>query len=74
MPEILSHPFFISADPKGIPGRTLIPPPSLDEVERPVNSAEEIEEDIMGNLKTLWHGAPDEDIIKALLSPESVNP
>lgn len=70
MPEILSHPFFVSAAPKGIPGRTLIPPPSLDEVERPVNSAEEIEEDIMGNLKTLWHGAPDEDIIKALLSPE----
>ncbi|KAJ9110869.1 hypothetical protein QFC19_001378 [Naganishia cerealis] len=53
-----------------IPGRPLVSPPSLDEVERPVNSEAEIDPDILGNLKTLWHGAPDEAIIEALLSKE----
>jgi hypothetical protein len=41
-------------------------------VERPVDSAAEIDPDIMGNLKTLWHGAADEEIIAALLCKELV--
>jgi hypothetical protein len=72
MPEILVHPFFISAPSNNIPGRPLVPPPTLDEVERPVDSAAEIDPDIMGNLKTLWHGAADEEIIAALLCKELV--
>jgi hypothetical protein len=70
MPQILQHPFFVSRSPRPIPGRQLVSPPSLDEVERPVNSPEEIDEDIMGNLKTLWSGASDEEIIAALMSKE----
>lgn len=70
MPEILSHPFFISRPPRPIPGRSLVSPPSLDEVERPVNSVDEIDPDIMGNLKTLWSGVSDEEIIKALMCKE----
>ncbi|WWD09084.1 hypothetical protein V865_007204 [Kwoniella europaea PYCC6329] len=70
MPEILQHPFFVSRPPRPIPGRALVSPPSLDEVERPVNSPEEIDADIMGNLKTLWSGATDEEIITALMSKE----
>lgn len=73
MPEILLHPFFVSSPSNNIPGRPLVPPPSLDEVERPVDSATEIDPDIMGNLKTLWHGAADEEIVAALLCKESVN-
>jgi serine/threonine-protein kinase HSL1 (negative regulator of Swe1 kinase) len=42
----------------------------LTEVERPVNSPEEIDADIMGNLKTLWSGATDSEIIAALMSKE----
>lgn len=70
MPQILQHPFFISQPPKVTPGRPLVPPPSLDEVEKPVNSRSEIDPDIMGNLKTLWHGASDDEIVDALLSRE----
>ncbi len=70
MAEILVHPFFTSQPPKVIIGRELVPPPSLDEVERPVQSRDEIDPDLLGNLKTLWHGAADEDIIQALLSKE----
>jgi serine/threonine-protein kinase HSL1 (negative regulator of Swe1 kinase) len=70
MPEILSHKWFTSQAVREIPGRPLVSPPSLNEVERPVNSADEVDPDILGNLKTLWHGAPDEAIIEALLSKE----
>ncbi|WWC85951.1 uncharacterized protein L201_000821 [Kwoniella dendrophila CBS 6074] len=70
MPEILKHPFFISRPTRPIPGRLTVSPPSLNEVERPVNSENEIDQDIMGNLKTLWSGASDKEIINALLSKE----
>jgi serine/threonine-protein kinase HSL1 (negative regulator of Swe1 kinase) len=70
MAEILTHPFFVSQPPHEIPGRPLVPPPALNEVERPVESAAEIDPDIMSNLKTLWHGASEDDIIAALLSAE----
>ena len=70
MPDILQHPFFVSRSPRPIPGRALVSPPTLDEVERPVNSPDEIDEDIMGNLKTLWSGASDDEIIAALMSKD----
>lgn len=70
MPEILEHPFFISRSPRQIPGRHFVSPPSIDEVERPVNSADEIDADIMGNLKTLWSGTSDDEILAALMSKE----
>ncbi len=70
MPEILSHPFFVSRPPRVIPGRPLVSPPSLDEVECPISSPHDVDPDIMGNLKTLWHGASDDEIISALLSKE----
>lgn len=70
MPDILTHPFFVSRSPRPIPGRQFVSPPSLDEVERPVNSPDEIDPDIMGNLKTLWSGAADDEILAALMSKE----
>jgi serine/threonine-protein kinase HSL1 (negative regulator of Swe1 kinase) len=72
MPEILVHPFFTSAGTSEAIGQPLIPPPSLHEVERPVESAAEIDPDIMGNLKTLWHGVADDEIVAALLCKEYV--
>nr|ODN90894.1 CAMK/CAMKL/GIN4 protein kinase [Cryptococcus depauperatus CBS 7855] len=74
MPKILNHPFFVSRPPRPIPGRSLVSPPSLDEVARPVNSVTEIDPDIMNNLKTLWHGAPDQEIIDNLMCKEQVIP
>ncbi|TYJ51443.1 hypothetical protein B9479_007986 [Cryptococcus floricola] len=70
MSEILTHPFFVSRPPRPIPGRARVTPPTFDEVERPVNSPEEIDPDIMGNLKTLWAGAPDDQIVDALMCKE----
>ncbi|KAI9635899.1 serine/threonine-protein kinase [Dioszegia hungarica] len=70
MPDILSHPFFVSRSPRPIPGRSLVSPPSLDEVDSPVSSADEIDEDIMSNLKTLWSGAADDEIVAALMSKD----
>lgn len=69
IPEILKHPFYLSRPlrPMKVP---VIPPPSLEEVEKPVKSEDEIDTDIFRNLQILWHGAPDGEIIKALLSDE----
>ena len=72
MPEILRHPFFVQKPPKPIPGRKDFVQPSLDDVARPIQNPEEIDADIMGNLKTLWSGASEDEIIAALMSTELV--
>ena len=73
MKEILTHPFFTSRAPRPLPGGGIPPaPPSLQEVTRPVGSVHKIDPDIFGNLKTLWHGAPEEEIIAGLMNSEYV--
>ena len=73
MMEILTHPFFTSRTPRPLPGGGIPPaPPSLQEVIRPIGSVDEIDLDIFGNLKTLWHGAPEEEIIAGLMNNECV--
>lgn len=47
-----------------------VPPPTLEEVERPIKSESEIDPDIFRNLQTLWHGAPEADIILNLTNNE----
>lgn len=70
MSQILVHPWFTCLPPK--PLRALVvAPPSLETLQRPVETAEEIDPDILTNLRTLWHGTPDEQIIASLLSKES---
>ncbi|OWB59030.1 hypothetical protein B5S28_g5152 [[Candida] boidinii] len=44
--------------------------PSAESATRPVNSREELDEDILKNLVILWHGREEESIIQDLLSPE----
>ncbi|EJU03564.1 Pkinase-domain-containing protein, partial [Dacryopinax primogenitus] len=67
MPEILQHPFFLSRAPRPVAGR-VVSPPTLEEVARPVASADDIDADIFANLRTLWHGAPDDEIMEGLLN------
>lgn len=43
-----------------------VSPPTLEEVERPVKSREDIDPEIFRNLQTLWHGASDEELIQGL--------
>lgn len=64
MPEILVHPFFVSSEPKAV-SRDM---PDLDALAKPIGGTEEIDQDIFANLKTLWHGTPEEDILEALRS------
>lgn len=69
MKQILVHPWFTCCSPKPIRGRVL-PPPNLDTTLRPVRHANEIDTDIFSNLRTLWHDAPEEQILQALLNDE----
>jgi serine/threonine protein kinase len=69
MREILVHPWFTCRPPKPLRG-PVVAPPSLDTVDRPVRQARDVDPDIFANLRTLWHGTPEEQVISALLSDE----
>ncbi|KXN86595.1 Serine/threonine-protein kinase HSL1 [Leucoagaricus sp. SymC.cos] len=64
MSEIFTHPFFrlYSADtePSAVP--------ELSRIAHPLKSKSAIDPDIFANLRTLWNGASDEDLIKSLLN------
>ncbi|KIK99345.1 hypothetical protein PAXRUDRAFT_132278 [Paxillus rubicundulus Ve08.2h10] len=64
IPQILEHPFFLSQEPKAINQNM----PDLDAIARPIGREEEIDQDIFGNLQTLWHGTPEQDILESLKS------
>ncbi|OJA19916.1 hypothetical protein AZE42_03764 [Rhizopogon vesiculosus] len=66
IPQILTHPFYLSQKPKSVPADT----PKLDDIARPLSSGEEIDQDIFANLRTLWHGTSAEDIETSLKSHE----
>ncbi|OBZ73948.1 Serine/threonine-protein kinase HSL1 [Grifola frondosa] len=62
IPDILRHPFYTSQKPKELDCDI----PNLDDIARPLSSASDIDPDIFANLRTLWHGTPDADIIASL--------
>ncbi|KAI9064074.1 Pkinase-domain-containing protein [Trametes sanguinea] len=62
IPEILRHPFYTSHKPKPMSCDI----PKLDEIARPLQSADDIDPDIFANLRTLWRGTPDEEIVTRL--------
>lgn len=66
MSEIIAHPFFSLHAPKVIV-HTL---PSLDRIAQPIGSLASIDPDIFANLRTLWHGTPDKDILDSLMNDE----
>ncbi|KDQ26766.1 hypothetical protein PLEOSDRAFT_1044044, partial [Pleurotus ostreatus PC15] len=65
MPEILDHPFFKLHEP-----RTTFRTPTLDIVSSPASGLTSIDPDIFANLRTLWHGTPDPEIMKCLTNDE----
>ncbi|VVT45282.1 uncharacterized protein SAPINGB_P000698 [Magnusiomyces paraingens] len=72
MPEILNHPL-LKKYPSKRATRTYdqINKPLLPmSVSKPVNSREDIDQEILKNLQTLWHGADRETVISRLLSPD----
>ncbi|CAD6587059.1 MAG: hypothetical protein TREMPRED_004650 [Tremellales sp. Tagirdzhanova-0007] len=71
MADIMSHPFFQRRQDTDSGRRlNLVEPPRLEEIARPVKSEKEIDRDILRNLRTLWHGASDREIVQSLLSNE----
>ncbi|KAH7924279.1 Pkinase-domain-containing protein [Leucogyrophana mollusca] len=66
IPDILKHPFYLSEGPGTVGHAT----PKLDAISRPLENTGEIDQDIFANLRTLWHGVPDKDIIDNLQSDE----
>ena len=68
MPEIIRHPFFTMQPLKNPKSMQL--DPNVDGLGCPVGRLSSIDPDIFVNLRTLWHGTPDSEIIKSLMSPE----
>lgn len=68
MPEIMQHPFFTSQPLKN--PKLMQLDPNVDSLGRPIGRLSLIDPDIFVNLRTLWHGTPDSEIINSLLSPE----
>ncbi|KAJ7504479.1 kinase-like domain-containing protein [Mycena galericulata] len=66
MPELLAHPFYTSIKPKA----TISVIPDLDRIARPIGSLASIDPDIFANLRTLWHGTPDAEIVESLRNDE----
>ena len=64
--QILVHPFFTLHPPKS----PMLVPPSLDTIARPIEHHSAIDQDILANLRTLWHGTPEEEIIRKLTNGE----
>ena len=73
MAEIMRHPFFQRRQDTDS-GRRLhmVEPPRLEQIARPVRSEREIDRDILRNLRTLWNGASEREIVQSLLSNEWV--
>ena len=75
MAEVMRHPFFQRRQDTDSGRRiNLVEPPRLEEIARPVRSEREIDRDILRNLRTLWNGASDKEIVQSLLSHEYVEP
>ncbi|KAG1785573.1 Pkinase-domain-containing protein [Suillus plorans] len=66
IPEILTHPFYLSQEPKSVDAST----PRLNDIARPLSDLEDIDQDILANLRTLWHDTSEEDIKASLKSSE----
>jgi serine/threonine-protein kinase HSL1 (negative regulator of Swe1 kinase) len=64
--QIISHPFFTLHPPKS----SILVPPSLDTIARSIEDRSAIDPDILANLRTLWHGTPEDVIIKKLTNNE----
>ncbi|KAJ6581403.1 kinase-like domain-containing protein [Mycena capillaripes] len=66
MTDVLLHPFYTSIKPK-----TAHPAiPDLYRIALPIGSLASIDPDIFANLRTLWHGTPDAEIVESLRNDE----
>lgn len=69
--EVLSHPLLQKYPISELDAQTLHNLPSPNSYLNKISSADEIDDQILQNLITLWHGVSKEEIIANLLKPES---
>jgi len=72
MEDIRAHPWVTRQPPRLIYGQEPPPPPDVRQIARPVGNRDEIDPEILSNLKTLWQGADETEIVQELLSPKCV--
>lgn len=70
MEEIQAHPWVTRNPPRLIYGSAPPAPPDVGQIARPVGSRDDVDPEILQNLKTLWQGAKEDDIVRELLSKE----
>lgn len=70
MDQIQVHPWMTRRPPRSIHGAPPYVPPSIEQIEHPVSSYRDIDPDILSNLRTLWNGASEAEIVESLLSSE----
>ncbi|GAA5963658.1 hypothetical protein JCM3765_003535 [Sporobolomyces pararoseus] len=70
MEDIRAHPWVTRKAPKLIYGSPPPPPPDVGQIARPVGSRADVDPEILQNLKTLWQGAKEDDIVRELLSKD----
>ncbi|KAJ7634098.1 kinase-like domain-containing protein [Mycena polygramma] len=66
MADVLVHPFYTSIQPESTSSAI----PDLYRIARPIGSLASIDPDIFANLRTLWHGVPDAEIVESLRNDE----
>ncbi|GJN88930.1 hypothetical protein Rhopal_001901-T1 [Rhodotorula paludigena] len=69
MEDIRRHPWVTRQPPRLIYGQPPPAPPDVRQIARPVGSREEVDPEILTNLKTLWQGTSEGEIVQELLSP-----
>ncbi|KAH8916593.1 hypothetical protein BT69DRAFT_1340050 [Atractiella rhizophila] len=68
MEGIRAHPWFTRRPPRV--GPKYLEPPTPQEIERPIDRIEDIDVDILANLRVLWYNPPERVIVDALISKE----
>ncbi|KIL69476.1 hypothetical protein M378DRAFT_69704 [Amanita muscaria Koide BX008] len=66
MVDIQRHPFYLSKEPN-VSQQSM---PCLGDIAQPIKSPSSIDPDIFANLRILWHGSSDQEILAALLNEE----
>ncbi|KAI8460686.1 hypothetical protein BY996DRAFT_4574397 [Phakopsora pachyrhizi] len=68
MDQIKAHPWFVQRRPR--PQPDYIAPPTPEQITKSIGRPEDLDYEIVSNLRTLWFGAEEKRIVDALVSDE----
>ncbi|EPQ56490.1 Pkinase-domain-containing protein, partial [Gloeophyllum trabeum ATCC 11539] len=67
MAQILEHPFYKLVEPRA----TRFDIQSIEHMSSPIGNADDVDPDILANLRTLWNDIPEDEIIRHLTSQDA---